>query len=127
MQNNKKIIIKNPTYYAFFFLTCYSKQTFFLFGLWTTRQKKKVFVVNHFTSFPSRNLICGWGISIYRPRQVKRCLQARAIYMDSSRTCAKFHPGTCSPLIYSVVSNDSFSGREGSDRTTRMCMLEDTF
>ena len=29
----------------------------------------------------------------------------------SSCTCSKYHPGFCSPFIYSVVSNDSVSGQ----------------
>ena len=29
----------------------------------------------------------------------------------SSCTCAKYHPGRCSPFIHFVVSNDSVSGQ----------------
>ena len=31
--------------------------------------------------------------------------------LRSSCTCAKYHPGLCSPFILSVVSNDSVSGQ----------------
>ena len=41
----------------------------------------------------------------------------------SSWSCAKYHPGLCSPIIHSLVSNDSVSGQEGPDQTARMRRL----
>ena len=47
--------------------------------------------------------------SLYGPRQAKKCLWtcAKCIGTDSSRACAKSHPGLCSSLIHSIVSNGS--------------------
>ena len=43
------------------------------------------------------------------PCQAKMCLRtcAKCTNSDSSRACLKSHPGICSPLIHSIVSNDS--------------------
>ena len=37
--------------------------------------------------------------------------------------CAEYHPGLCSPLIHSVVFNDSVSGSEGPEQIARMRRL----
>ena len=41
----------------------------------------------------------------------------------SSRACAKYHPGLCSPFIHSVVFNDSVYSSESPNQTVRMCRL----
>ena len=50
---------------------------------------------------------------IYLDYQAKMCLPAYAKCTDlcSSHAGAKSHPGSCSPLIHSIVSNDSVSGQ----------------
>ena len=46
------------------------------------------------------------------PHQAKRSLKCpKCTDSDSSHTCAKSQLGICSPLIHSVVSNDSVSGQ----------------
>ena len=63
------------------------------------------------------------------PRQVKKkhSNMCRNVRVTSSCTyyctCAKSHPGICSPLKHSVVSNDLFANSEGPDQTERMRSL----
>ena len=60
---------------------------------------------------------------VYKPtcrlHQAKSCLRkcAKCTDLDSSHTFAKSHLGICSPLIHSIVSNDSVSRSEGPDQT----------
>ena len=53
------------------------------------------------------------------------CLWAcsKYTYSDSSHACAKWQPGICSPLIYSVVSNYYVSGQRRSWSATRISRL----
>ena len=51
--------------------------------------------------------------------RVKRKVPSNVCKMRRLRpscTCAKYHPCFCSPFIYSVVSNDSDSDKEGPDQ-----------
>ena len=54
-----------------------------------------------------------------RPRLESRCLRtfAKRTASHAYRACAKSHADICSPLIHSIVSNDSVSGQRwrGSD------------
>ena len=36
---------------------------------------------------------------------------AQNVHLDSSRACAKSHPGICSPLVYFIMSNEFVSSR----------------
>ena len=60
---------------------------------------------------------------LFGPHQVKRYLR---ICAKSYCACAKYHPGPSSPLIHSVISNDSVSrqGRPRSDYTNAQADLE---
>ena len=55
-----------------------------------------------------------WFPTRYGSHQAKMCLQAcaKCIVSDSSHSCAKSHLGICSPLIHSIVSNDSVSRQQ---------------
>ena len=48
------------------------------------------------------------------PRKAKMCLRAciKCTDLDSSHACAKYHLGTCSQFMHSIVSNDSGSGQQ---------------
>ena len=61
----------------------------------------------------------------YGPLQAKRCIRTCVKCTDSSsfRACAKSHPGICSPLIHSIVSNDSVIEQRGPGQTTQMRRL----
>ena len=63
-----------------------------------------------------RNNILEWAGSCEKvPSNMYKMCRLRL-----SGTCAKYHPGLCSPVIHSVVSNDSVSEQEGADKTARM-------
>ena len=76
-------------------------------------------------------------ITVFGLRQAKTCLRSRAkcTSLDSFHTCAKSHPGICSPLIHSVVYNISCLRTPKTLITARLSRLifrcphkpEDTF
>ena len=57
-----------------------------------------------------------------KPKSYHRAC-AKCTFSDSSRACVKSHPGIFSPLIRSIVSNDSVSDSEGPDHIARMRRL----
>ena len=63
------------------------------------RKKKLLFKLKLHSFLPFK--------SLYGPRQEKKCFQTFSKYADSdsSRTCAMSHPGICSVLMHSVVSD----------------------
>ena len=68
--------------------------------------RKLVYVRVYANSVPDQ------PVKPYGRCQAKKSLWACAICAcRSSCACAKYHPGLCSPLIYSIVFNDSVSGQ----------------
>ena len=53
-------------------------------------------------------------VLLFGPCQAERCLRtcAKCTNSESSCTYAKSHPGTCFPLIHSIVSTDSVGGQQ---------------
>ena len=89
----------------FVFFTCYFDRTFVI------AFATPYFMLNVYK--PTNEQTLKRLNTFYGPRQVKRCLQTCAKCIDSSsfRACAKSQPGISYPLIHSIMSSNSVSGR----------------
>ena len=64
------------------------------------------------------------SIYIWATSNEKVSLNMRKMYrFRSSRACAKYHPGLCSPFIHSVVCMILLADSEGPDQTVLMRRL----